>query len=286
MSVEHKNYNPQFCFIAPTSYLDYTAYSKSHLVLAHLVDTDEKYAEFYKNRNEFGDYIVLDNSAYELKEPYSPDKLIELADKCGAKAIVLPDYPFKPCSVTIEAAEQFAPIFKNAGYDTFFVPQSEKGQTEDWIKGYRWGADNELIDIFGMSILGIPNAIPNINPAYARVVMTQMLIDRGIFNFNKHHHYLGLNSGPALEIPSLINMRALDTIDSSGPIHAAILGHTYTKEADSYQMVSKLKHPVDFSIARSKDNSTHDRIKHNIMMTVDLFKPENWDKLAVWYADE
>ena len=106
------NKNPQFCYIAPTAYLAHTTASTSHLVLAHLVAKDPIYAAFYAERSRAGDFIMMDNSAYELKEPYSPHKLIELGERCGAHAVVLPDYPFQPGIKTIEAAEEFIPLFK------------------------------------------------------------------------------------------------------------------------------------------------------------------------------
>ena len=135
-----------------------------------------------------------------------------------------------------------------------------------------------------MSILGIPNAIPHIDPAFARVVMSQRLIDANLFNGEKHHHYLGLNAGPGLEIPSLLRMKTLDSIDSSGPVWAAILGHQYTTDADSLQSVSKLKMPVNFDHPWTKDKATQTRIEHNILMTNDLF--ENVEAKDVWYAQE
>ena len=275
---------PQFCIIAPTAYLDYAEQSNSHLVLAHLVDTDDNYASFYSNMDNAT--IFMDNSAYELKEPYSPHKLLDLARKCNATAIVLPDYPFQESSVTIDAAEEFIPIFKNAGFDTFFVPQSLRGDAEDWIAAYEYASGHPDIDIIGMSILGIPNAMPWCSPAYARVVMTHNLIERDLFNFDKHHHYLGLNAGPALEIPSLIRLGALDTIDSSGPVYSALCGHRYTYDADSYQQVSKLKTPVDFSISRTKDIATLQRIQHNIDLTLNLFNHPFSPDLNSWYAEE
>lgn len=282
---------PQFCYIAPTSYLDdfpnwipdFDAEPKAHLILAHLVDRDPVYAAKYA---EFGkkDFIICDNSAYELKEPYKPEKLIELAGKSGATAIVLPDTPFADSQITIDAAREFAPQFHDAGFKTMFVPQSPVGELEQWISSYVWAAENPEIDIIGMSILGIPNALSHVDPAFARVVMTSILIDRGVFCFDKHHHYLGLNSGPGLEIPSLLRMNALSTIDSSGPIFAAIHGHGYTTDADSLQLVKKLKAPVDFTAHRTKDHATLVRIKHNIDMTEALFRQPN--KQEVWYATE
>lgn len=275
---------PAFCFIAPISYLDlFAVASDRHLVLAHLVDRDERYRQFYKTRSELGDYIMMDNSAYELHEPYSPDKLIHLAKQCGAHAIVLPDYPFQEAEVTIEAAREFAPQFKAAGFHTFFVPQSKKGDLEDWIRAYVWARDNPDIDIIGMSILGIPNALPQVDPAYARVVMTAILQSTGSFAKNKAHHYLGLNAGPGLEIPSLLRMNALTSIDSSGPVWAGIHGHAYSDEYDSLQSVKKLKSVVDFDIPRSKDKATIKRITNNVDMTKALF--ENTE-VADWFAKE
>lgn len=275
---------PAFCFITPVSYLDmFAVASDRHLVLAHLVDRDEQYANFYKTRSECGDYIMMDNSAYELHEPYSPDKLISLAKLCGAHAIVLPDYPFQEAEVTINAAREFAPQFKAAGYHTFFVPQSKKGDLEDWIRAYVWAANNPDIDIIGMSILGIPNALPQVDPAYARVVMTAILQSTGSFATNKAHHYLGLNAGPGLEIPSLLRLNALTSIDSSGPVWSAIHGHAYSDEYDSLQSVKKLKSVVDFNIPRSKDKATIQRITNNVNMTKALF--ENTE-VADWFAKE
>lgn len=264
-----RNTDKQFCIIAPTAYLDkYASQSSMHLVLAHLVDTDEKYANFYANRREFK---IMDNGAFELGESYEPSKLIDLAHRCGANAIVLPDYPGQPASRTIEAALSLGPQVREAGFYTFFAPQAEVGDTEGWIDAYRWGAENDLIDIIGMSILAIPNAMPWIPRAYARVVMTQMLIDRGIFSFTKYHHYLGLNAGPNLEVPPLLAMNALDSCDSSNPVWMGILGHMYSPNTDSFLPVSKVKKEVQFDYPLTTDKQTLSNIQTNIDMTLSLF---------------
>lgn len=260
---------PTFCVIAPTKYLPlYGNVGGAHLSLAHLVDADPEYASFYKEQAT--GFQIMDNSAFELLEPYSPEKLVELGRKCGAQAIVLPDHPFKPWNVTVEAAEKWIPFFKEAGFKTFFVPQSETGDLEGYIKAYDWAVNNPDVDIIGMSILGIPNAIPHIHKAYARVVMAQILKDRG-YQFEKHHHWLGLNSGPALEIPSLLKMGVLDTCDSSNPVWMAIIGHRYCPNTDSYLAVNKAKFHVDFNCKMYNDEQIHDNIKHNLRLTMGLY---------------
>lgn len=261
--------NPTFCVIAPTPYLNqYGNMGGAHLCLAHLVDTDEQYAAFYA-RDAVG-FTMMDNSAFELLEPYKPERLVELGRKCRADAIVLPDHPFKPYQITIDAAKEWIPFFKDAGFKTFFVPQSETGDLEGYIKAYDWAVNNPDVDIIGMSILGIPNALPHIHKAYARVVMAQILKERG-YTFEKHHHWLGLNSGPALEIPSLLNLGILDTCDSSNPVWTAILGHRYNENTDSFLAVSKPKHHVDFNCINYKDANIHNNIQHNISLTMSLF---------------
>lgn len=264
---------PAFCVIAPTPYLQhYATQSPRHLVLAHLVAKDPVYAAFYRKQSALGDFIIMDNGAFELGESYPPDRLISLGQMCGADALVLPDYPFQPSDVTVKAAEEWAATIKDAGFYTMFVPQGETGDLDGWIRSYVWAGHNGDIDIIGMSILGIPNALPHIPVPYARVVMTQILQTQGLFNFNKYHHYLGLNSGPALEIPPLLKMNALNSLDSSGPVWMAILGHEYTRNADSYMLVSKVKKEVEFNFPFIKDMPTHRRIQTNIDLTLELFK--------------
>lgn len=270
---DFEKHTPHFCIIAPNAYLEeYATQSPAHLVLAHIVDKDPVYADFYRSMSDRGDRVIMDNGAFELGQSFSPEKLIKLGHLCGADAIVLPDYPGKSSEVTITAAEKWIPSFKDEGFRTMFVPQSEIGNIDDWIDCYIYAADHPNIDIIGMSILGMPNAIPHIPRSYARVVLTEILRDRGVFADWKYHHYLGLNSGPALELPTLIQMNALDSCDSSNPVWMAILGHEYTRNSDSYLSTRKIKKEVEFDFPWIKDNDTHRRIQHNIDLTLELFQ--------------
>ena len=270
----HHECKPTFCIIAPTPYLDYvhnySGQSNTHLVLAHIVDNNPVYANFYKAISKTPNCrIIMDNGAFELGQSYAPEKLIALGHLCGADAIVLPDYPFEFSHVTIDAAKTWQPIIRDEGFDTMFVPQSKRGELEDWIMGYQWAADND-VDIIGMSILGVPNALPHIPAAYARVVMTELLLDRKVFA-SKYHHYLGLNAGPALEIPPLLKMEALNSCDSSNPVWMGILGHEYSTNTDSYLAVKKVKKEVDFDYPWIQDLATHERITRNLDLTMQLF---------------
>lgn len=268
---------PKFGIITPMSYLSgYATQSSFHLVLAHLVDTDEGYADVYKHRSMCGDFIIMDNGAFELGESYAPDELIRLGTRCGADVIVLPDYPLQHHFKTIEASSKLIDKVKDAGFKTMFVPQSNTGDVEGWIEAYKWAASNNNIDCIGMSILGMPNAIPKVHVGFARVVLTQMLLDRGLFNPAKYHHYLGLQN-ISLELPSLVRMRVLNSCDSSNPVWAGLNGHKYDTTSDSYLSISKkYLREVDFDWPLTKKQCILDIVQHNINIVQDiLVNPQN-----------
>lgn len=272
--------NPHFGIITPVDYLEkYATQSSFHLVLAHLVDTNDEYANFYAKMSERGDFVICDNGAYELGESYAPEKLIELAQKCKADVVVLPDYPFQIGLKTIEASLAVIKEIKAAGFKTMFVPQSKTGDVGDFMNTYSWAAHNDDIDVIGMSILGIPNAINWCNIAFARVLMTKMLMETGNFNFHKYHHYLGLNGAPNVELPTLIKMGALDSCDSSNPVWCGINGHRYNASYTDWAGLTKphLRH-VNFS-EPMHGQFIQDIIQHNIDMTKSCFdssKQQHW----------
>ena len=165
----------KFCHITPVDHLDLVKGRESHLTLAHIVDgmegseeQVEKYIEFYKNEKKNAEmngtpYLnIMDNSAFELYKNqmpmFDPEKLLELAKKVDATHIVLPDHPAHPSMVTIDDARRYAPIFKQAGFGTFFVPQSDVGDLEDLCTAFAWAASSPVIDYIGISILAVPNA--------------------------------------------------------------------------------------------------------------------------------
>ena len=151
-----------FCHIAPTKFLhSYTSTNGAHLLLAHLVEEDEEYRNYYANLKD-GKYKIMDNSAFEMFKlglpMYESSKLIEMGKACNANCIVLSDYPKQPSLVTVNAARKLIPEFKGEGFDTFFVPQSALGDMTDLVNAIEWALDNRDIDLIGLSILAAPIA--------------------------------------------------------------------------------------------------------------------------------
>lgn len=238
----------KFCHITPVDHLDLVKGRESHLTLAHIVDgmegseeQVEKYIEFYKNEKKNAEmngtpYLnIMDNSAFELYKNqmpmFDPEKLLELAKKVDATHIVLPDHPAHPSMVTIDDARRYAPIFKQAGFGTFFVPQSDVGDLEDLCTAFAWAASSPVIDYIGVSILAVPNAYncEKGNPLqrfHARWKFMNELYDRNLLQLaaqnGKKIHFLGMVDGPN-EI-SLVRDFHIDTWDSSAGVWAGLNG--------------------------------------------------------------
>lgn len=267
-----------FCHIAPTKHLDLVSGRDLHLVLAHLVEESQDYCDFYleekqKNPNT---KIILDNSAFELYkrglEMYPSDKLISMGNKINADYIVMTDYPAEPSEKTIEMAKKLAPEFHNAGFKTFFVPQSKVGDEKDLIDGFRWAAQNpKLVDYIGVSILAAPNAYGvergnNMQRFNARQKLMYSMKQQSIFydiKFNNQLvHFLGMVDGPN-EIMFMSPFAGwVDSWDSSSAIWAGLNGLEYDNTPTGLRN-GKFELEVDFDFY-TEDNSMIELAKHNM----------------------
>lgn len=151
-----------FCHISPTAYLDeFTKSNGAHLLLAHLVEQDPVYANYYANLDD-GKVKIMDNSAFEMfkqgRPMYDSSKLIEMGRRCKADVIVMSDYPKERWVKTVDAAANMIPELKDAGFGTFFVPQGELGDLTGALRSFEWALTNPDIDLIGVSILTCPIA--------------------------------------------------------------------------------------------------------------------------------
>ena len=169
-----------FCHISPINYLHLTKGREVHLTLAHLVDNPQ-YTNFYKEEKKNGSVIIMDNSAFEFTQKgkgyLSGEDIVHYARRIDADYAVMTDYPGEPSEKTIEAAKEQAPIFKEAGIKTFFVPQGKKNDKEDYIECFRWATENpQLVDYIGFSILAVPNAYGIEPVSYTHLTLPTILL--------------------------------------------------------------------------------------------------------------
>lgn len=262
----------KFCHIAPVPHLDLVRHQRTHLTLAHIAETDEEYCKFYAGLPP-GSVNIMDNSGFEMYKAglpnFPPEALIPLAHKVNADYIVIPDYPDMPSIVGIDDARRYAPAFKEAGFGTFFVPQSTKGDLEDLIISFAFAASNPLIDYIGISILAVPNAYNcekgnNLQRYMARWKFMNELKSRGLLQLAKDNdkliHFLGMVDGPN-EI-ALCRDFGIDTWDSSAAIWAGFNGVEFDNSPTGL-FNGKFEKHVDFQY-ETEDNAAINLAKHNM----------------------
>lgn len=250
-----------FCQISPTRHLDdFCNNNKVHLILAHLVETDAQYADWYEKRKELK---IMDNGGFEMykqnRPMYDQDKLLAMANRVKADVVVMSDYPNQKAQVTIDASERLGPIFHQHGYQTFFVPQSEIGDMDDYLKAWEYAISSPNVDFIGVSILGVPNAFGNIESGnklqrfLSRWKMMKILEDKGFLEEamlnGKKLHFLGALDGWTGEVELVRDYWGdIFSWDSSGAVWAGLHNINYDNSPTG-QINGKFEKEVDFNFS-------------------------------------
>jgi len=252
----------EFCHIMPTEFLDkWAPCYRAQLLLAHLIDqdpiVDQRYTKFYRT---YTGMKILDNSAFEMykqdKPMYPADRLIVIGKKVSADYIVMSDYPDQDPSVTIKAAEELAPLFRENGFGTFFCPQAKIGDLEGLISSFAWAAQSPLVDYIGFSILNIPNAYSveqknKLQRYLSRMKFVLELDRRGILDQiidnKKKIHFLGMVDGPnEIELMQHTGYaRHISTWDSSAAVWYGLNGVRFDSSPTG-SVNGKFEKEVDF----------------------------------------
>ena len=272
-----------FCHIMPTAFLNtYANKYKTQLILAHLVEEDEHYRNFFAKYNRTK---IMDNSAFEMfktgQPMYPADKLIEMGHKVNADYIVMSDYPNEDPSKTIAAAEELAPKFKEAEFGTFFCPQSKIGDLEGLVSAFAWAANSHHVDYIGFSILNIPNAYGveknnKLQRYLSRLKFVQELDKRGILeqivNNKKKIHFLGMVDGPnEIELMGYNGYdECIDTWDSSAAVWYGLNGIKFDNSPTG-SVNGKFEKEVDFN-EKQGDNTS---VRYNLAYIDKLCGGEN-----------
>ena len=270
-----KELRVQHGFIAPTEYLHLIPENaKFHLLLAHLME-DERYNAFYRKRQADGDFILVDNGAFEFGKPLDPEEYARLVTRSGITpdVVVAPDYPKMPWEKTVESTAKFVKEYGNYfdvnRTNVMAVPQSERGDYKGWIKAYSEFSLMEDVTFIGMSILGIPNAFCSMSGtddiSTNRIVASLYLKNMNIISPDKKHHYLGCGDPRELLIQKEIGV--IYSNDSSTAFWSAINGHKFDRSAGGL-IGGKVKREVDFNL--EYDEAHVKDIEYNIEWMKDI----------------
>lgn len=232
----------KLAILAPTCLLeDYASQSDGiHLTLAYMALKDPVYAAWYKKRSEAGDYVILDNNAYETGEPAPIAELVEAAKRVGAHSIVSPDYPGQHWLKTFEAYERFYDELPEP-YRILGIPQSRVGDIRGWSNCFesmfdhnRPASDEEerpnRLSHIGMSILACPNAFQIATGTQDielnRLAATAHARENNVGKDHMKHcdvkiHYFGF--GERMDILPCYRGYG-DSMDTKGPVKAGLNG--------------------------------------------------------------
>lgn len=212
--------------ITPTKLLPkYAVKSKYHLVLAHIYEQDAAYREFYKKRVRAGDFVILDNSAYELKAAVEVTRLIHCIEDLHPTAVFLPDVRFDK-DATIRRAEEAHEWLRGYDCKLFAVPQGKDRASVlscyttlwqyPWIDGF--GIYEEIGEVTGLG---------------TRADFLQFMEDNGYVDGDKYYHMLGMEED-LTQLKRIGQFKWASGIDSCKPLVYGLynisLGPDGTKE--------------------------------------------------------
>lgn len=248
----------------------YAIYSKFHLILPHLYDKYPAYYEFYKFRATQGDFILQDNSVFELGESLDVNYLIETANKIGATEM-------STAEVLGSSEQSYAAVM-----DT--VERSQKlGSTIPLLAVVQGETLELFVDQFfklnsnpDISTLGIPFDVEHLFTGWElhfnsirsltlrRVLSRWQLIN--VLNFHskatgvtiKPTHLMGLADG--VELQNYDTIPWVRSNDSSSAYVHGLAGILYS---DRGLPCEKISTKLDFSTI-AKTDTQHKAITHNI----------------------
>lgn len=238
--------------IAPTAMLEQFAITGFHLALAHQCLVDEKYTQFYKRRAAAGDYVMLDNSAYELGGSVDANVLRDIAEYMRPTAVFLPDIRFNT-QATVEAVLQGIEVFKGLPVKKFAVPQGRN--LREVLECYNFLMEHPAIDGFGFY-----EEIGEVAGFKDRATLLRYFEDHHLIDTRKHYHLLGMED-QTKAVAELGTFQWIYGIDSAKPVVYGLHGIAFSTDGP---LVPYPHRPKDFFTRTETEFASI--ILHNIAM--------------------
>lgn len=201
-----------FCVIAPAAGLEkWARLSRTHLVLSHV--RNPIYREFYRQRREAGDLVILDNGAYEGQ--MDPEKLLEAIIQYHPQVIVLPDILLGDAKQSFEIARDFHKTWRHqVDVQWMYVPQARPGELtlfSDYLA--------RAVDEIKPEWIGIPRVLATDMHGAFNDIARADLCDwiRMRYGYDLHVHALGMAAGNLKDLEYL-RQAGCNSVDSSAPV--------------------------------------------------------------------
>lgn len=212
----------------PISYLEESRkYNDYDYALCHLFETHPEYYNFFKISLAQGREVLLDNSIFELKTAFDPDKFAQYVKELKPTYYIAPDV-LEDSQATIDSFKSFREKYPDLpGLCIGAVQGKNFQEIADCYKFMSENADYIAISFdfswyqqVGFAQSSSPELAKLERMASGRQMLITLLQDKRIWNYDKPHHLLG-NSLPQ-EMKDYAFMPSIRSVDTSNPIVAGI----------------------------------------------------------------
>lgn len=219
----------------PISFLNESrGYNDFDYALVHLFETHPEYYSFFKSSLSLGREVLLDNSIFELKEAFNPEKYAEYVRDLNPTYFIVPDV-LENAVATVDSYMDFKSKYSDLPgmwigavqgktYDEIATCYRVMAEAADYIAisfDFSWYQE------IGLSQSSDPALAKLERMCSGRQKLIKMLQADGIWNYNKPHHLLGCSL--AKEFAAYKDMPSIRSCDTSNPVVAGITGRTYIK---------------------------------------------------------
>lgn len=246
-------------FITPSKLLaKLPEVSGYHLILGQEVFKDPNYAWEYAQRIQKGEYVILDNGAYEKGESISVSTFAEMAIQLRPQGIILPDVRFNSIETLFRVEDSlryFRKVFpKEYHPDLYAVPQGKNlAEVLSMLNGYA-----SMGEING---IGIYSEIGEVTELGNRNNFLQYLEVHGYVEERFKYHLLGMEED-FTALKHLSRYPWVTGIDSAKPIVCGLQGNDIHPDGTTSKIYEhRPKHYFDIS---KVDADTLTRIRNNI----------------------
>lgn len=226
---------------------DLTDYSYD---LVHMNDEIPEYKKYFQDSLAKGRQVLLDNSVFELDEPFNPEKFVEKINELKPTWYVVPDF-LDDCDATIRSMDEWISVYLPKVVEGPKIIGSIQGKTPaDMIRCYQKMASDPHVAKIAITFNSECYAAlcPDLMQEGEKVDMLQVwcegrqrfiskLVMDGIWENNKPHHLLGCAYMRELSYP-LYHRISIETLDTSNPVVCGIKGIKYDEKLGNLEKPS------------------------------------------------
>jgi len=195
--------------------------------LPHLMDEYKEYEDFFTISKSMGRYIVMDNSLHELGEAYNTERLMYWVNTIKPNEFIVPDV-WENYNESARNAKAWASVELPEGVMKVAVVQAKSlHEASLCVKLYRDLGYQKIAFSYGASYYN--DLAPHPNKDFGKAIgrfyaINKMYQDKTLLNSDRVHL---LGTASPIEFGLYLNMKFIESIDTSNPIMAGIEKQTY-----------------------------------------------------------